>query len=224
MHSKLSTRIILFILVFGFISSTIFPQKEKNPVSYEELEYLDSVYSKIIEDEEKHVDYLQQRIKYWEYQLTGMRRFFWPTSIVRNWINHWKKYIAEHNKVIEKTRELRDKAIAQMEALETRAGLVGFWKPVDTKLDHSIEFIEIADGKFEGILRRAGHLSKYTWKPGQQIVRNLTQEKLGDLVGEILYKYTRGGVFVGQEWQRVVIKILSETKIMVGPYEYNRIR
>jgi len=123
--SKANKKILLFLVVFGFSFNIILPK--------EGLDYykkLDRELTKFISHLEERVAYLQKEIEYWEYQLTGFRRFFYPRElgirqIVERWISDDKAKLAKTREILEEMKVKRQ--WAQDKILEIETGSVGIF-------------------------------------------------------------------------------------------------
>jgi len=114
----------LFKILLSFIIISCFTVNIV--VADEGLEYykkLSLELSKYIEALEKETNYLQKNIKYWEQQLTGIRRFFYPRkfgirNMVEQKIKNDKTWLVKKNKLMVefmKRRKVVNKKIVDIE-------------------------------------------------------------------------------------------------------------
>jgi hypothetical protein len=73
---------------------------------------------------EKEASYMEERKKYWEYQLTGLRRFAYPKGWIRDMVQGWiDDYEIQANKKrseLKKWKQMKTELDDQIYALETR--------------------------------------------------------------------------------------------------------
>ena len=77
-----------------------------------DLQRAEREYTKFIEHIEKHAEYLKKEINYWEYQLAGARKIFYPEhfgirDMDRRWISDYKHQLGKIEKDIIYLKEKR---------------------------------------------------------------------------------------------------------------------
>ena len=92
-----------------------------------DLQRAEREYTKFIEHIEKHAEYLKKEINYWEYQLTGARKIFYPEhfgirDMVRRWISDYKHQLGKIEKDIIYLKEKRQHLQDAMLEVETGSG------------------------------------------------------------------------------------------------------
>lgn len=217
---KRNTMVVGFcflILFFLWVSTSAKVDKSELQIHKETARGL----TEMIESNEKKINSLQEDIEYWEHQLTGPRRFFYPEGWVRNivkgWIQDYKTELSVKKKEQALLRESRERLLTRIIELET-AELSGF--PIS-----QITITEYAPGTgpnsksltWNGTFTRVGTENKYnavwtggnlggkqhaeqglsitTYKPLEEIV--IHRPRLGDYTG----KYEKGkGWKGGASW------------------------
>ncbi|GEM_PF-4702886 len=176
--------------------------------------------SEMIEFNEKKINTLQEDIKKWEFQLTGLRRFLYPEGYVRNivrgWIRDYKAELSRKKKEQAGLKESRERLLARIVELET-AELSGFpisqitikgyapgagansksltWNGTFTRVGTENKYDAVrTGGNLGGKQHKEQGLSITTYRPREEIV--IHRPGLGDYTG----KYENGKWKGGASW------------------------
>jgi len=181
--------------------------------------------SEMIEFNEKRIISLQEDMEYWENQLTGPRRFFYPEGFIRNivkgWIKDYKTELSVKKKEQAGLKESRERLLARIVELET-AELSGFpisqititehapgagpnsksltWNGTFTRVGTENKYDAVwTGGNLGGKQQKEEGLSITTYKPRELIV--IHRPKLGDYTGRYENGQWKGGAsWYGPGW------------------------
>lgn len=209
------------ILFFLWISTPAQVKKSELEIKKETERGL----SEMIEFNEKKINSLQGDIEYWERQLTGPRRFFYPEGFVRDTVKRWIKDYKTELTIKEKEqtglKESRERLLARIVELET-SELSGFpisqititeyapgagsnsksltWNGTFTRVGTKNEYTGVwTGGNLGGKQHTEQGLSITTYKPREQIV--IHRPQLGDYVGNYENGQWKGGAsWYGKGW------------------------
>jgi hypothetical protein len=123
-------KILLSMLVF------LLPFQSLADEDLDQLKRKERAYAEFEEILDKRIKQLDDRIKDWEYQLTGPRRFFYPRELgvrgmVEGWIKSDNDLKNQADLELKKIKGIREKITQQIVAIETGdpiAKISGYWE------------------------------------------------------------------------------------------------
>jgi len=123
-------KILLSMLVF------LLPLQSLADEDLDQLKERERIYAEYEQTLDEHIKQLDNRIKYWEKQLTGPRKWVWSRwsglrGMVEGWIQRDKDYMNQEKKdleIIKRKHEEMLKEIVDIETGDPIAKISGYWE------------------------------------------------------------------------------------------------